>query len=343
MVDYPPDRIEVPDAPPISGLVFRRYRGESDHAQIAGIVTAGLESDGVDRVTTVEDVNNNYAHLVNCDLYRDMILAEVDGRLAAYWRGEWWEEDGGPLLYGIIGYTHPNWRETGIDRAGLRWLENRLREVASDHPPKREKFLQTWVPEAMGYLERLLESEGYNAVRFGYGMVRPSLEDIPDFPLPQGLEVRPVLPEHYRAIWDADIEAFHDHWGFAEPAPDRYEAWLNETTIFQPELWQIAWDTGTDEIAGQVRSFINRPENEKFNRQRGYTEFISVRRPWRRRGLARALIGRSLVLLREAGMTEAALGVDSENTSGAVRLYEDCGFVVDSRSVTLRKPLFSIT
>ena len=69
--------------------------------------------------------------------------------------------------------------------------------------------------------------------------------------------------------------------------------------------------------AGQVRTFINEAENEKYNRKRGFTEFISVRRPWRKRGLARALIVRSLQLQKEQGMTESALGADSENISGA--------------------------
>jgi ribosomal protein S18 acetylase RimI-like enzyme len=102
-------------------------------------------------------------------------------------------------------------------------------------------------------------------------------------------------------------------------------------------LWRIAWDGG--EVAGQVRAYINAEENEQFGRKRGYTEHISVRRPWRRRGLARALIAASFPLLRERGMTEAALGVDTENVSGALRVYEACGFKPISRSTSYRRPL----
>ena len=36
-----------------------------------------------------------------------------------------------------------------------------------------------------------------------------------------------------------------------------------------------------------VRNFINHKENQEANRKRGYTENISVRRPWRRQGIAR--------------------------------------------------------
>src|SRR5258706_16411175 len=99
----------------------------------------------------------------------------------------------------------------------------------------------------------------------------------------------------------------------------------------------MAWEG--DEVEGQVRTFITAEENEQMHRARGYTEFISVRRPWRRRGLARALIAASFPLLRARGMTEAALGVDTENVTGALRVYEGCGFVPVSRSTVYRKPL----
>jgi len=64
-----------------------------------------------------------------------------------------------------------------------------------------------------------------------------------------------------------------------------------------------------------------------------------VRRPWRRRGLARALIARSFGVIKELGMTEAALGVDAENISGALQLYKSMGFQVVKRYTTYRKPM----
>jgi hypothetical protein len=38
-------------------------------------------------------------------------------------------------------------------------------------------------------------------------------------------------------------------------------------------------------------------------------------------------------------MIESALGVDSENLSGATRVYEDCGFRMTKRNVIYRKPI----
>jgi len=329
--------IKLSNAPAITGLSFRHFLGESDYPEMLKVVEASAEADKIERADTIEELANNYAHLTNCDPYQDMIFAEVDGEVIGYSRGWWTDETNGPLIYAHVGFLAPAWRRKGIGSAMLQWVEGRLRAIAKPHAPEREKCFQDFSAEAQTGLNIMLEKNDYQPIRYFYAMVRPTMDNLPAFPLPQGLEVRTVLPEHYRAIWDADIEAFQDHWGFSVPTEDDYQSWLTNKSIFQPHLWKIAWDIATDQVAGQVKTFINVEENKKFNRQRGYTEFISVRRPWRKRGLARALIAQSLLAQKEAGMTESALGVDTENLSGATRVYEDCGFQVAKRNILYRK------
>ncbi len=323
----------------IPGLTFRHFRGESDYPPMIRVIERCSAADRIERAETLEELAANYAHLTNSDPYQDMLFAEVNGEVIGYERGWWWEETDGPLLYASVGFLDPAWRRKGIGRAMLHWMEDRLRVISANHPDAREKHFQSFATEFETGFHSLLRSEGYTAVRWTYEMVRPSLEAIPDFPLPDGLEVRPVVPEHYQLIWEADVEAFRDHWGYSLPTKEDYAAWLANKTIFQPELWQVAWDVANNEIAGQVRTFINHNENEKYDRRRGHTEFISTRRPYRRRGLARALIARSLQVQREQGMSESALGVDSQNETGATRVYEDCGFKVVKHGTVYRKPL----
>src|SRR5206468_1875506 len=148
--------------------------------------------------------------------------------------------------------------------------------------------------------DELLRQRGYEPVRYFYSMVRPHLDDLADAPVPEGLEIRDVLPEHLPAIWAADQEAFRDHWGFSPATDADYHRFVNDPVTGDTSLWRVAWDG--EEVAGQVRSFVNEDENERFGRLLGHTEFISVRRPWRRRGLARALIAASFPLLRARGM-----------------------------------------
>jgi mycothiol synthase len=99
----------------------------------------------------------------------------------------------------------------------------------------------------------------------------------------------------------------------------------------------VAWDG--DEIAGGVINEINATENAAFNRKRGWLASVFVRRPWRRRGVGRALVARSLVVFRDRGLTSAGLGVDADNQTGALRLYTDAGFEEEFRSTAFRKPM----
>ena len=342
------DAIQLPDAPRLHGLRFRHFRGGRDYSHMATIIRVSAEADDTERADTPEELEHFFAHLTNCDPYTDMIFAEVDtgdGRepeVIGYSRGTWRMEGSGERRYMFFGRILPVWRRQGIGRAMLGWMEGRLREMAAGHPVEVEKYFMTFVAQGETGLAAMLEKTGYESIRYIFDMVRPDLENIPIYPLPEGLEVRPVLPEHYRAIWEADTEAFRDHWGFSEPGEEDYQAWLGDTTTFQPQLWQVAWDIATDQVAGQVRTFIDHEQNKLYDRQRGWTEMISVRRPFRRRGLASALIARSLQVQKQAGMTESALGVDSENLSGATKVYEDCGFRVDKRNTFYRKPLMTI-
>jgi GNAT superfamily N-acetyltransferase len=251
----------------------------------------------------------------------------------------WWPDYDDTHLYSFAGHVVPAWRRKGLGRAMLHWIENRLREIAAAHPPGVPKFFQAFATQHQSGLSVMLEQEQYQPVRYAFEMVRPTLDNIQDFALPGGIEVRPVLPEHYRSIWETEVEAFKDNWGFGPQTDEMYQAWLDDESVTQSRLWQVAWDVAAGQIVGQVLTFIKEAENEKYKRRRGYTESISVLLPWRRRGIARALIARSLRVQKLEGMTESALAVDGENATGAIRLYEDCGFRVVRRDTFYRKPL----
>jgi ribosomal protein S18 acetylase RimI-like enzyme len=117
-----------------------------------------------------------------------------------------------------------------------------------------------------------------------------------------------------------------------------YQRWVTEP-IHNPDLWKVAWDG--DQVAGMVGNFLDKKENQEFNRNRGYTEDIWVRRPWRGRGLAKALIAESIRMFKEMGMEETCLGVDAENPNGALRLYTSMGYekVAEKTHIVMRKEL----
>jgi mycothiol synthase len=326
-----------PTAGPLPpGLVLRHLRPPDDYPAMNAIANAIRTAEGDNFFTTDEQFAKFYENLSRCDPATDVAIAEVDGHIAGYGRAAWHEELDGTRIYEVIPFVNPTDAGQDVFTAMIGAIEARATAIAADHPAG-PKLLETFGGDLAPERDVLLRAAGYEAVRFFYGMVRPSVDDLPDAPLPDGLEIREVRPEHLPAIWAADQEAFRDHWGYTPATDADYEVFATDRVMTDTSLWRIAWDG--DEVAGQVRSYISAEENARFGRLRGYTEHISVRRPWRRRGLARALIAASFPLLRARGMTEAALGVDTENTSGALHVYESCGFRPVSRSATYRKPL----
>jgi GNAT superfamily N-acetyltransferase len=330
--------IDVPNAPNIPGLKFRHFLGEVDYPQMAKVLMESDGADQIERIVKPEDLAKAYQQLSNCDPTQDMIFAEVAGELVGYNRG-WWRDDSlSGKLYLHNGFLVPAWRRKGIGTAMLHWTESRLKDIAATHPPEQEKHFQVDVSQFQEGTVILLERTGYQPVRYFYEMVRPDLEGILDYPLAEGLEIRSVTSDQYQAIWKLVDETSQDEWGYVEPTEKAYQEWLADPH-FQPHLWQIAWDVATNRVVGTVLTYIDHDVNKQLNRKRGFTEGIGVNRVWRRRGVARALISRSLGAQKAAGMTESALAADSESISGVTRLYESCGFEIVTRNAIYRKPI----
>ena len=199
-----------------------------------------------------------------------------------------------------------------------------------------QHFLRAHVDDSNPRARAFAEAAGYVAVRYGFVMRRPLDQPIADAPLPPGIEVRPVAPNQLRAIWEADTEAFRDHHEAAVRDEADFERFVGHPDV-DPSLWQVAW-AGND-VAGSVINAIYRDENAKAGIDLGWLDHVSVRRPWRGRGLAGALIARSLVVLRDRGMAVAALGVDAENPTGALGVYERSGFRPHQTWITYQKPV----
>jgi mycothiol synthase len=328
-------RIQLPDAPAIPGLRFRMFDPARDYESLVELLCEAHLADGVDYLPTVEGLRSDDDHGGEFDPRRDRILAEIEGDLVAAAETNVRTRDG-IGVHEVEGWVRPAWRRRGLGRALLHWTEARAANVArvDGRPPRRA--LSAWPDEEQVGATTIYETEGYAIVRYGFLMVRDLAQPIAPAAVPAGLEIRTVREADHRRIWDADTEAFRDHWNSGERTDEDFASWFDKPEL-DTALWRVAWDG--DEVAGSVMNFIWPKENEVLGFKRGWLEHVSVRRPWRRRGLAAALIAESLHALRGAGMTEAALGVDAENLSGALRLYEAMGFVRERTGVSFRKEL----
>jgi mycothiol synthase len=323
-------------APP--GVTIRPFAGEADLRAFVNIFREANQADHLDERTSLEALRNWAGHpSESFNAERDLVVAAVDGQPVAYGWTMWVDTSDGLRDYATRGHVHPDWRRRGIGTAILRHNEAHLRDVAGGHQTDRPRFYASFASERRPGAVALLTGNGYSPVRYFFDMVRHTLDDIGVPDLPEGIEIRPVAGRlQLRQLFDADMEAFADHWGGFDASDAAFEGWITDPD-YDPALFMVAWDG--DEIAGAVTNVIAHHENEELGRRRGLLDSVFVRRPWRGRGLAAALVRHSLALLRERGMDSAWLGVDADNPNGALRLYENAGFVVDVRGTAYRKPM----
>jgi mycothiol synthase len=319
------------------GLKIRPYAGEQDVPDIARVLNAELEADGVPGRESEAELLSWFRNPSDSfNPVRDVFVAEIDGEVVATSDRSWVDTNDGLREYRVNGVVAPAWRRKGIGTALLANNEQGVRELAATHETDRPAVWGSWSNDRQAGRIALMKANGFEPVRWFFDMTRDLSEPIPDVQLPEGLELRPVTMDNVRQIWRADVEAFKDHWGGFDDSDAHLKAWI-ESPSFDPRLWVIAWEG--DQVAGGVVNGIHVEENEAIGVQRGWLHSVFTRRQWRKRGLANALIARSLTLIKERGMDFGVLGVDADNPNGALGLYERNGFKVLERSTAWRKPL----
>lgn len=324
----------------MNGLTFRGVQGANDYPLLLEINRSSRRADHNDAPVSLEQIAEAFAPSETFNPAREVLIAFLAGAPqtpVGYSRLGWYSSRADNRLYYQYSRLKQEFRGGGLWQILVQEAERRLREISAELPAVAQRFYQAWTDDHERDWAAVLESCGYQAVRRFNNMLY-ALGDAPQTPLPAGFEIRPVEPAHMHAIWEAQKEM--NAGLFENVAEDwleeKYPAWLADPA-HTPHLWQVAWDG--DELAGMVLNRVDAKENEELGRKRGVTEHIYVRPQWRQRGLASALIARSLQVLKEQGMQEAELGVDSENESAAFSLYQRIGYKTFSIDTWYRKPM----
>jgi len=259
------------------------------------------------------------AWLSGPDLANDTWQFEEDGRLVA---AGWVEKHDDTGI--AVGIVHREWRGRGLGTELVDRSEERLRALGVGRV-----HAVTLAPDVAA--NPLLTLRGYGEVRRFWEMTIELGDDAPPEPqLPEGFRIEPFSTESARAFHAALEEAFAEHWEF-EPTP--FEKWWERQIAkpdHDPSLWFLI---RTDEDV--VAATRNDPERSGG----GWIGAIGVRPACRGRGLAKALLLQSFGEFHQRGQRRVGLGVDSENASGATKLYESVGMVVDSEQVVWEKEL----
>lgn len=254
-----------------------------------------------------------------------MFLAERDGRAVGY--ADVNREATGEHV-AIDLRVHPQVRGTGVAAALLDATEGWAREHAEPGALAR-----AWVPERDSEAQDLLARRGYTIIRHSLNMeIELSAElDSPEWPA--GVAVRTFDRERDEEVVHACVEeTFSDHWDYRPTPIDEWRAFAFDER-HDPTLWWLAEEDG--QLAGVCLNSWHFSGDPGF----GWVGTLGVRRPWRRRGLGLALLLHSFADFKLRGATRVGLGVDAENLTGAVRLYERAGMRAVRRHDTYERKL----
>jgi mycothiol synthase len=234
-----------------------------------------------------------------------------------------------------IGAVHPHFRRQGIGSHLVQWCDARAVACAeSAVPAEVTLYVQRFANETNTGAKALLAGAGYQPVRYFYTMHRDLDTPLAEPALPPGITLRPfVLGRDAHAVFDAVTDSFSEHWGMGGFDFERWSHTVLEDPRFDPALWLIAMDG--DEIAAIC---LNNAWGADLP-DLGWISTLGVRKPWRKRGLGAALLNLSFYQFQQRGWTQARLGVDAENATGAVALYERVGMRVYACRVAYRKIL----
>lgn len=201
----------------------------------------------------------------------------------------------------------------------LELVEMRAQEFMAEAPVGTRVSLATGIAEVNSVDQKLLAQMNYRKVRGQYRMEIEMHEPPPPAVWPDGISVRPCLPEQdVRAIFETEIEAFNNPEGYTPPTFEQWEHHNVKQEGFDPSLWFMACEGET--IVGICLC--------KYWVGAGFISPLAVRLPWRRKGLGLALLRHSFAEFYRRGTRVVKLMVDTENPWEATRLYERVGMHV---------------
>jgi mycothiol synthase len=230
--------------------------------------------------------------------------------------------------------VHPRIRGTVEDDL-VDWIEavgvERLRAFGGDLPAAMYRYeVYEWMKDEIALFER----HEFKLVRYFTENIRDLSDPIADSLLAEGLVARSWSDEIAGDALAVHNAAFVDHWG-SQPIEREHWDTFYANEFFQPQMSWVVYDEVTPVAYVQCSKYPH--DWEDRGRTEAWIEGIGTIEGYRGRGIASALIALAMRAFSDDGMEYAILGVDSENPTGANRIYERLGFVPEKRMVAFRK------
>lgn len=294
-------------------------QGVVDVFNACTIATTGVQD------TTTEELRAEWATPdFSLDASTQVVLAS-DGTIAAYM--EVYDVRNPPVHPVFYGMVHPEHTRRGIGTQLMLWGLDRVREGFSRVEPGIRIAAHASCVENDAATIQLYRDFGFRHIRTFYLMNIAFNEDPLQPSWKNGVQLHHYRhPEDMQAVFQAEREAFRDHWGYTEtPLEEDFARWRHhniESPFFHPRLWFVAKQG--DQVVGVVRCLEESYEDPGY----GWVRSLSVRRHWRKQGIGLALLQHAFTVLHAIGKVGAGLGVDSTSPTGATQLYTRAGMNV---------------
>ncbi len=316
---------------------FRPFAWD-DLPTIANLINRSDAADGLDRGISEKMLRAQWA-MPGAEPTRNAFLVTVDSIPVGFGRVDFrpGDQESGFSKFQCFGRVLPSWRRQGIGSRIMSECEARA-QARLDEAPTRTVYLEAYGDRRQEDVARLFASFGLQPKRYFFDMVYRG-GDIPSGPgLPAGYRIRAFVPgQDEEALWRVLNTSFRDHWGHVPFGFDHWLHWIR-TGPFDPDLALLAEGPG-GEAVGECLGLIDAERNRILGRNEGWIDSLGVLREHRKKGVGRALLLEGMRRLRQRGCTHLILGVDTENPTGALGLYESVGFREWKVGITYSKVL----
>ncbi|MEG3980561.1 GNAT family N-acetyltransferase [Microcoleus sp. D3_18a_C4] len=306
----------------MANLSARCYAGDRDLDAIAHLINTCEEVDRLDEGTSISELQQEF-NAPSLDKARDIRLWEdAEGKLIGF--AQLSVSEPGEVIDGWLWFrVHPGARGGDVEAAAIAWGEVRMREVSAMRGGRVK--LRTYARAEDCDRISVLTSNGFKVDRYFCRMARSLSEPIPEPHFPEGFALRQFPGEQDAPAWvEMFNQSFIDHWNHHDLTVDKYKHELAKAD-YRNDLDLIAVaDDGT--FVSFCYCEISVQECDRTGRNEGWIACLGTRRGFRKMGLGRGMLLAGLHRLKAAGVATAILGVDAENSSGAMRLYESVGF-----------------
>jgi mycothiol synthase len=267
--------------------------------------------------------------------FEGRFIAEIDGKAIGVVHGnvDKLRDDGkGFVRLGVI----PEFVSYGVARQLLQTALGELKARGMDSA-------EAWADSDQGERIQLLEGMGFERVRV-FSTMEAELDDIPrDIGENTQVEMRTL-----RKDLDGDVELFNwlDNESFKEHFNYRPETLEETRHLLLSNPYLKEQDVFFAALNGESVGYIGVGIDDKYNLEKrvraGEIFTIGVLRGYRRAGVGVRLMLHGLEALRAKGMARAILGVDDDNPTRAIRLYEKVGFRIKTKHLTFQRGLQSV-